>query len=102
MRSIIAVSILVLVVGSGCCSLFCPVGIEGERLAEVNQSWWDFYNTHRRMTPEEAETYAELTDEEKLEWRREGKPTDRPLLGLKLEAVHDFKKAVDMEAEAAE
>jgi hypothetical protein len=102
MRKTVLATLLLLLLVSGCCSVFCPAGIEGERLAEVNQQWWEFYTSHRRPTPEEVQAYDALDDAAKEEWRRAGKPVDRPLLELKVDAVQDFKKAVDMEAEAAD
>jgi len=100
-RMIVGVLLLAVVclAAQGC--FLCPDKIDGDRLQQVNQEWWAIYNSQRRMTKVEASEYEALADEQKLEWRKDGKPTDRPLLLEQLDAVTDLKKAIDEEAEAA-
>jgi len=72
-----------------------------ERLREVNDQWFKMYNADRRLTKVEAEEYQKLTDEQKDEWRKAGKPSDRPLSAQALDATGDFYAALNLEAEAA-
>jgi len=100
-RMIMGVLLLAVIclMAQGC--FLCPDKIDGDRLQQVNQEWWAIYNSQRRMTKAEATEYEILRDDQKLEWRKEGKPTDRPLLPEQLDAVTDLKKAIDNEAEEA-
>jgi hypothetical protein len=83
----------------GC--FLCPEKITGDRLAEVNAQWWKMYSSQRCPTAAEIAEFEALDDAGKTEWRKAGKPVLKRLLDQKLDAVTDFKKAVDMEAEAA-
>jgi hypothetical protein len=94
-RMLVLLALLVLVVG---CE---SVEITGERLKEVNDQWLKMYTADRRMTAEEATAYAALDEAGKAEWRRAGKPTDRPMSSRGLDATMDVYKGVDAEAEAA-
>ena len=98
MRTRLLLGLLALVVLAGCCG---PSAFTAERVREINDQWWKMYNTDRRQTKAEAEEYAALTDEKKIEWRKAGKPSDRPLSTRTLDAVEDFYKAVGLEIEAA-
>ncbi len=83
----------------GC--FLCPEKLDGDRLAQVNEEWWQIYNSQRCPTSIEIAEYDALDDAQKMEWRRAGNPVFKHLLDRKLDAVTDFKKAVDMEAAAA-
>jgi hypothetical protein len=100
-RFLVLLTILALICVSAQGCFLCPEKIDGDRLQQVNQEWWLIYNSQRRMTKAEASEYEGLTDEQKIEWRKEGKPTDRPLLDEQLDAVKDLKDSIDKEAEAA-
>ena len=95
----LVVLVLLLVCVSGC-SLF-EDAITGDRLQQVNDGWLKMYSSDRKMTTAEAEEYSKLTDEQKLEWRRAGKPSDRPHSTRTLDATKDFHKSVNSEAEEA-
>lgn len=91
---VFAIALLVLCVG-------CDDTITGQMLKDVNERWMKNYNSHRRMTPDEAKAYAALDDAGKDAWRKEGKPTDRPLSPRSLDSVLDFYKGTAANAEAA-
>jgi len=79
----------------------CEDTITGEMLRDVNEQWVKSYTADRRMTAAEATEYAALDDVGKLEWRKAGKPTDRPMSARSLDATLDFYKGVKAQADAA-
>lgn len=91
-----------LIVAIACLVQGCgPDKITGDRLEEVNAQWWKIYSSQRCPTDAEITEYEALDDAGKQEWRKARKPILKRLLDAKLDATTDFKKAVDMEAEAA-
>ena len=72
-----------------------------DRVKDINDQWYKMYRADRRQTKAEVEEWKGFTDEQKLEWRRAGKPSDRPLSDRTLDAAKDFLKAVNLEVEAA-
>lgn len=99
MKKTMLVLFVVVCLAQGC--FLCPEKITGDRLAEVNNQWWKIYGSQRCPTDAEIAEYGALDDAGKNEWRKAGKPVLKRLLDEKLDAVTDFKKAVDMEAESA-
>jgi hypothetical protein len=98
MRIQIFLCLLALTILAGCCG---PSAFTAERVKEINDQWYKMYQSDRRQIKAEAEEYAGLTDEQKIEWRKAGKPTDRALSTRTLDATEDFFKAVNLEIEAA-
>jgi hypothetical protein len=80
----------------------CQYGVPAERVLAMNAEWCRIYTLDRRMTEQEAKEYAALAPEAQAKWKEDGKPTPEPLSERLLDAMEDHRKAVQMEAEAAE
>lgn len=99
MKKVIMILTVCLIMFSGC--WLSGPEIEADRVGEINDTWLEMYNKDRRATKAEAEEFDKLTDEQKKEWRKAGKPTLLPLSERLLDASKDFHAAVGKEVDAA-